>query len=106
MLNVLGYVISALGAVMGIVGSLFMANAYHRFPFKDLLLTFWDVLVKLLKGRSAAMGYVEMISRTSQGKPENRTLSLIGLCMVFGGFLLQLVGSTVSFAASFLPPAK
>jgi hypothetical protein len=83
-----------------------MANAYHRFPFKDLLLTFFDVAGKLLEGRAAAMTYVEKISRTSQGKPENRTLSLIGLCMVFGGFLLQLVGSTVSFIASLLPTTK
>ena len=106
MLNILGYAISALGAVLGIIGSLFMANAYHRFPFKDLLLTFWDVAAKLLQGRAAAMAYVEKISHTSLGKPENRTLSLIGLCMVFGGFLLQLVGSTVSFAASLLTPPK
>ena len=32
MLNVFGYAISALWAVLGIVGSLFMANAYHRLP--------------------------------------------------------------------------
>lgn len=104
MLNFAAFVTSVLGAVVGIFGSLMMANAYHPFSFLDFLRALPEIAWKYLTGgSSSAKEYLSRTQRLAQVNPEDRTLSLAGLCLIFGGFFLQLVGTILSYLNSVSP---
>lgn len=100
-LNVLGFIASVSGALIGIAGSLMMANAYHPFSFFGFLRTLPDIALRFaIGGRSRAQEYLSRTQRLAQVNPEDRTLSLAGLCFIFGGFLFQLLGTILSYIGS------
>jgi hypothetical protein len=100
-LNVLGVIASVSGALIGIAGSLMMANAYHPFSFFGFLRTLPDVAWRfVIGGSSRAKEYLSRTQRLAQVNAEDRTLSLAGLCLIFGGFVLQLVGTILSYVGS------
>jgi hypothetical protein len=103
-LNLIGFISSAAGAVIGIAGSLMMANAYHPFSFLGFLRTLPDIAWRFLFGGGArAREYLNRTQRLAQINPEDRTLSLGGLCLIFGGFVLQLLGTILSYIGSIFP---
>jgi hypothetical protein len=93
-LNFVGFLASSTGQFVGILGTLLMANAYHPFAV-------WHFLSRsapaagwrFLRGGSGAVRkYLSTAVKLAEINPEDRPLSLAGLCLIFFGFVLQFFG--------------
>lgn len=95
----IGLALSILGAILGIVGSLLMAHAYHLNKAiwgiaKNSLSVGWAFLIG---GLSKARKHVELDARFAQLNPEDRAVSLAGVYLLFWSFCFQLVGAILSY---------
>ena len=101
MVGSLGFILSIAGATLGIVGALMMARSYHPFSLLGFAKRGIRIIWKLVrKGRDQVIRDTEILSMLGAINDEKRSYSLLGLYLVFLGFCLQLLGTTVSFIAS------
>ena len=101
-LNFLGFLASAVGQFVGIVGTLLMANAYHPFSLPNFLFRTTPAAGwRFIRGGSKRVrGYLGTAEKLARINPEDRALSLAGLCLIFFGFVLQLAGTILSYIGS------
>ncbi|MGH6898141.1 MAG: hypothetical protein ACREJ5_16605 [Geminicoccaceae bacterium] len=93
-----GSILQIVGLVLEITGIFLMANMYvRRLPKRALLLV---ILSALGRGETArdAVTIAEIW-------PENKLISLQGLALVGGGFVIQMIGLVVATIASYEPLA-
>lgn len=96
--NTFSLIAAALGAVVGVLGTLMVANAYYPGGVWDFLRSLPSFLGLALTFRRKRMHRrLEIAQRFAGVNHEDRALSLMGICLVFLGFAIQLVGAVCAF---------
>ena len=96
----LGFLLSATGATLGIVGVLMMARTYHPFKFPEFAkLGLWMAWKLLSQSPDSVTKSTEVAAKLGSINAECRGYSLLGLYLVFLGFCFQLLGTAVTFIA-------
>lgn len=103
--NLAGTLLSVAGASFGILGSLMMAHGYHPHSLRGYVLSLPYLAYLFVRhGTPRVRSCLARQQRFAQLNPENRALSLAGLCLVFFGFVLQLLGTLCSYAGTLAAP--
>ena len=99
MFALLGFLISTIGSILGIIGALMMARTYHPFSLWGFVRFCLTVVTwKLVSGRLSQVAQSnEIAAKLGNLNEDRRGYSLAGLQLVFLGFCVQLLGSAVSF---------
>ena len=101
-LTLAAFVLTMLGACIGMMGSLEMARAYHAFTFLDFARHVVRVAWRYIREPARARQIVAATVAIAEVNPEKRDRSLVGLYLVFCGFALQLSGGILAFVGSLL----
>jgi len=100
-LNFGGFLLAAAGSCTAMWGVFKQANGYYTFKpevWKFAQVVFSVCKVFVFQGRRQGL---KLLALTVNNKRvENRAQSLIGFFAVFAGFLLQLAGATLLYAAT------
>jgi hypothetical protein len=92
-LNLFILVLTVIAAFVGVAGTLMMANGYYP----GGVLSFFASLPELLVGVFRRQHTKRLEIAQKLADKEDRTMTLMGLCLVFLGFLLQLIAATLAF---------
>jgi hypothetical protein len=104
--NLIAFAATVVGSGIGMFGALMQANAYYPFRITQFASHISRVFVKwLTEGKEAAFRQVHTSAKLGEARGERRDKSLVGLYLVFCGFLLNLVGAALALAATLVDTA-
>jgi hypothetical protein len=92
--QILGPATTLIGVLLSIWGTYLLTHWYHPFEFLDFLKSVLQVTTMYMFGRrDRAMKIVRAATKFGGLNEEKRYESLVGLCFIFVGFVLQAVGA-------------
>jgi len=87
-------VATGVGVILGVMGTFLICKPYHPFTVWGLVRHLRSVIwCAIRKGPSQASGLVRTASRLSEINEEDRAKSLVGVYLVFLGFVMQAFGA-------------
>ena len=89
--NVLALVLGGLGACVALVGTLMIANGYYPSTIRDFLLALPGLLWHAVSGQRTRFEIAQKLAH------EDRALTLMGVLVMFIGFLFQIVAAICAF---------
>ncbi len=92
--NLVGLVLTGVGALVGLIGTLMIANGYYPGTIGSFLISLPGMLFDAILFRRKPFEIAQRFGR------EDRTLTLMGVLVIFVGFLLQLVGAICAFTGT------
>jgi hypothetical protein len=95
--NLVSFILSAVGALAGVLGALVMANGYYPGNVRSFL----SSLPALLFSQQRR----EIAQKLASANPEDRKMTMGGICLIFVGFLLQLAGTFCAFMGTMADPS-
>lgn len=102
MFALLGFLVSSIGSVLGVAGVLMMARSYHSFSLSGFIKYSFRVTLKLISARrKEVVESNEIVAYLGSINEDRRGYSLMGLYLVFLGFCMQFLGSTLSFISEY-----
>jgi hypothetical protein len=94
LIQVLGPVTTLVGVLLSVWGTYLLTRWYHPFGFLDFIKSVFQVTALFIaRRRRRAIDVTRAAARFGDLNEENRAESLIGLCFIFVGFVLQAVGA-------------
>src|SRR5579872_1504457 len=103
--NTLSLIAAALGAVVGVLGTLMVANAYYPGGVWDFLRSLPSFLfLAFTFQRNRVHRRLQIAQSFGSVNHADRALSFMGICLVFLGFLIQLLGAVSLFQALWAVP--
>jgi hypothetical protein len=101
-LSIAGIVVTGAGSTIAMAGVCFQVNGYFAFKARDFSGQLFRVLrAWLFKGGDSARRQLVVAAKLAEERGEDRVRSLIGFYCVLLGFLFQMLGSALLFAALF-----
>jgi len=106
-LNAAGIVITGLGSTLAMFGIYQQANGYFAFRSREFFEQIYRIVRTLVAaGPKAARNQVDVAAALGKARGEDPGKSLIGFYSVLMGFVLQMTGSALMFAALFANNAE
>ena len=99
-LNILAFVLTAVGSALGMYGAFKQANAYYPFKMRRFVEHIARVWWARRINREEVLKQIAATAELGQQRGEDRVQSLIGLYCLFSGFFLQLAGALFALLAS------
>lgn len=98
-------VATGFGVILGVMGTLLICKPYHPFTVWGLAKHIFSLIpYAIRKGPSQASGLVRTASRLSTINEEDRARSLVGVYLVFLGFVMQAIGALLWTIDAYLGP--
>lgn len=99
----LGFALATMGSGLGVLGALMQANAYYPFKLREFLAHIFLIFRKgLREGPEAAFNGVRVATALAPGKREDRAKFLVGLYLVFCGFLVDVLVALLALNGSIM----
>jgi hypothetical protein len=99
-LNTVGFIVTAVGGILGMFGALKQANGYYPFKTLQLLKHIFVVVGTYFFRKEEALTQIRNAAELAKKRPEDKEVSLVGIYFIFVGFLFQMAGAAVLLSAS------
>ena len=88
--------ITLLGVIVGVMGTLMICKPYHPFSYLAFVRHLLGVIWAFRRGAEEATRLIRIASQLGAVNEEDRANSLMGVYVVFFGFVLQAIGAVLS----------